>query len=255
MSLRWKLLLVVMAASFAVIVVVFIISELTFMKKFQSIENSNAELQAESAAKALNGMIQNLNNINHSWAVRADTYDYVLDPGNNGSYINNNAEDTTFSTDDINYLIIINSSGSLIFSKGYSFNSEQDMPIPQSLDQYLSNQNITQLTVNESSSGLILLPEGPLMISAQPIIGSSGQGSVAGTIIMARLLDAVEVLKLYKMVVTPLKVINENQENIPTEINSFRSTLTLQNSTASQVIDSKTIAGFALLPIFLANQL
>jgi len=248
MSLRWKLLLVIMAASFTVIAAVFIISEFTFMKKFQNIENGNAQLQAESAAKALNGIIQNLNNINHSWAVRTDTYDYVLDPGNNNSYINNNTNDETFSTDDINYLIIINDSGSMIFGKGYSFNSDEDIPIPQSLDQYLSNQNITQLTANESVNGLILLPEGPLMVSAQPIIGGSGQGPVAGTIIMARSLDAVEVLKLYKMVVTPLKVVNENQGNIPLEVKAVHSSLTLKNSTASEVIDSKTIAGFVLLP-------
>ena len=248
MSLRWKLLLVVMAASFAVIAAIFTISQMTFIKKFQNIENNNAQLQAESSAKALNSIIQNLNNINHSWAVRADTYSYVLDPGNNSSYINNNTGDETFSTDDINYMIVLNNSGSVIFSKGYSFNSNQDISIPQSLDQYLSNQNVTQLTANESVNGLILLPEGPLMISAQPIIGNSGQGPVAGTMIMARSLDAVEVLKLYKMVVAPLKLVKENQGNVPPEVKAVSSTLTLKNSTASQVIDSKTIAGFVLLP-------
>jgi len=237
-----------MAASFAVIAAIFTISQMTFIKKFQNIENSNAQLQAESSAKALNSIIQNLNNINHSWAVRNDIYNYVLDPGNNTSYINNNTDDETFSTDDINYLIILNNSGNLIFSKGYSFNSDQDITIPQSLDEYLSNQNISKLTANESVSGLILLPEGPLMISAQPIIGNSGSGPVAGTMIMARSLDAVEVLKLYKMVVTPLKIVKENQDNIPPEVKAVSSSLSLKNSTASQVIDSKTIAGFVLLP-------
>jgi PAS domain S-box-containing protein len=246
-SLRWKLLLVIMAASLAVIAVIFVISEMTFIKKFQNIENSNAQLQAESSAKALNSIIQNLNNINHSWAVRDDTYKYVLDPDNNSSYINNNTDDEMFTTDDINYLIILNNSGSIIFSKGYSFNSDQDIPIPQSLYPYLSNQNITQLTANESVTGLILLPEGPLMISSQPIIGNSGPGAVAGTMIMARSLDAVEGLKLYKMVVTPLKIVKVNQDNIPSEVKAVSSSLSLKNSTASQVIDSKTIAGFVLL--------
>ena len=248
MSLRWKLLLFVAASAITAIGAVFVTSELIFMRRFQNIENLTAQQQAEAAAADLNNIVLSMNTLNHNLANRADTYNYVLNPSGNSSYIDNNASDGQLMTDDINFLFILDSSGKVVFSKGYSFASNLDMPIPQSMDQYVSNENITQLTVNESISGLVLLPEGALMLSSQPILASPGQGPVAGTMIMARLLDATEAMQLYKMVLAPLTVVNMNQANVPADITAIRSSLTLKTSNISRVLDSKTIAGYVLLP-------
>jgi len=248
MSLRWKLLLFVAASAIAVIGAVYVTSELIFMRRFQNIENLNAQQQAKAAATDLNNIVLSMNTLNHNLANRADTYDYVMNPASNSGYINNNASDGQLMTDNINFLFILDNSGKVIFSKGYSFANNQDMSIPQTMDQYLTNENLTQLTVNDSISGLVLTPEGVLMLSSQPILASPGQGPVGGTMVMARLLDATEVMQLYKMVTAPLTVVNVNQANIPPDISAIESSLTLHASTMSHVIDSKTIAGYVLLP-------
>ena len=248
MSLRWKLLLFVAVSAIAAIGAVFVTSELIFMRRFQNIENLNAQQQAEAAAMDLNNIVLSMNTLNHNLANRADTYNYVMNPSGNNSYIDNNASDGQLMTDDINFLFILDSTGKVVFSKGYSFASNTDMPIPQSVDQYVSNENITQLTANESISGLVPLPEGVLLLSSQPILASPGQGPVAGTMIMARLLDATEAMQLYKMVLAPLTVVNVNQANVPADITAIRSSLTLKTSNMSRVLDSKTIAGYVLLP-------
>ena len=87
-----------------------------------------------------------------------------MNPSGNSSYIDNNASDGQLMVDNINFLLILDNSGKVAFSKGYSFANNQDMSIPQSMDQFLTNGNLTQLTVNDSISGLVLIPEGVLML-------------------------------------------------------------------------------------------
>ena len=68
MSLRWKILIVLTLTAVMIIGAVYAISELTFMKSFQVVENQNARKTVERADKALTDDINSLNTLNHDWA-------------------------------------------------------------------------------------------------------------------------------------------------------------------------------------------
>jgi sensor domain CHASE-containing protein len=107
MSLRWKILLSITAAAVAVIGAVALISEFTFMKSFQGVENQNAQQMVERADKALNDDVQSLNTLNHDWAAWDDTYRFVQDPVKYQEYAVDNPSDTTFASAKLNYIFII----------------------------------------------------------------------------------------------------------------------------------------------------
>jgi len=90
---------------------------------------------AERSYKALNDQIQSLNTLNHDWAAWDDTYNYVQNPTENPKYIESNPSDTTFSSAELNYIFIIDNAGQMVFGKGYNLSTDQDMPIPESLNQ------------------------------------------------------------------------------------------------------------------------
>ena len=163
-------------------------SEMTFMKSFQEVENQNAQQMVGRADKALNDDVQSLNTLNHDWAAWDDTYNFVQNPTEYQSYINDNPTDETFASAKLNFICIINNSDQLVFGKGFDLATNTDMPVPESLDQQILGSTLSHHdSVNDSVSGIILLPEGPLLISSEPILTSQGQGPIAGTIIMARL--------------------------------------------------------------------
>jgi len=68
MSLRWKILLVITLTGLMIIGAVYAVSEMTFMKSYQEVENQNAQQMVERADKALNDDIQSINTLNHDWA-------------------------------------------------------------------------------------------------------------------------------------------------------------------------------------------
>ena len=248
MSLRWKILLSITAAAVAVIVAIALISEFTFMKSFQGVENQNAQQMVERADKALNDDIQNLNTLNHDWAAWDDTYNFVQDPVKYQEYTVDNPSDTTFASAKLNYIFIINNSDQMVFGKGYNIDTGTDVPIPASIDgQILSYKLTSHNGLNDNVSGIILLPEGPLMISADPIITSHGTGPIEGTIIMARYLNSTEIAEMSATVQSPLTVVTMNAVDIPADFQIARSSLSANELTFTHPLNSKTIAGYQLV--------
>ncbi|MFZ1915520.1 MAG: PAS domain S-box protein, partial [Dehalococcoidales bacterium] len=218
------------------------------MKSFQEVENQNAQQMVGRANKALNDDVQSLNTLNHDWAAWDDTYNFVQNPTEYQSYINDNPTDETFASAKLNFICIINNSDQLVFGKGFDLATNADLPVPESLDQQILGSTLAHHnSVTDSVSGIILLPEGPLLISSEPILTSQGQGPIAGTIIMARYLNTSEINALSTTVQLPLSVVAMNGTSIPTDFQAALSSLSPQTPTFAHPLDSKTIAGYELV--------
>ena len=160
MSLRWKILIVITLTAAMIIGAVYAISELTFMKSFQVVENQNARKTVERADKALTDDINSLNTLNHDWAAWDDTYNFVQNPDKYQSYVTDNPTDVTFASAKLNYIFIINNSNQLVFGKGFNLEAGTDVPIPESLNGQIFNDIFTHhVNVIDNVSGIIMLPE------------------------------------------------------------------------------------------------
>jgi PAS domain S-box-containing protein len=249
MSLRWKILLVITLTGLMIIGAVYAVSEMTFMKSYQEVENQNAQQMVERADKALNDDIQSINTLNHDWAAWDDTYNFVQNPGEFQSYINDNPTDVTFASAKLNFICIINNSDQLVFGKGFDLDTDSDVPIPENLDQQILGNKLSHHdNVTDSVSGIILLPDGPLLISSEPILTSQGKGPIEGTIIMARYLNTSEINALSTTVQLPLSFVVVNSTNIPTDFQGALSFLSIQTPTFARPFNSKAIAGYKLVP-------
>jgi len=247
MSLRWKMSIAVLAVAIFVFVAVFGILQLTFVKNLQQIEDKDVREMAEMANGMLTDRIQSLNILNHDWAAWDDTYNFILHPDENQNYLTVNPTDTTFANAGINFMFIIDDAGRPIFSKGFSLNDNTDMPIPGSLIERISDGTLTHhSSADDSRAGIVLLPEGPLILSSQPIITSQGQGPVAGTIIMARFIDSNIVTGLQDSLRIPVALATIDDTNMPSDFQVIRSSLSTQTPTLARIISSKSIAGYRL---------
>ena len=248
MSLRWKTVMVVAATAAIVVGVVFAVSQFIFMRSFQAIENRNTTQAVEQVTGALSHRIKSLHTLNHDWAAWDDTYNFVQHPGENQNYIESNPTDTTFANAELNFILIIDTTGNLIFGKAFDLNNNKEMPIPKSLDEHIfSDTLLHHSSVDESVSGIVLLPEGPLLVSSQPIITSQGEGPVMGTIIMAQFLDSGVIDALSSAEHLPLDVVTVNDRNMPPEFQIALSSLSVDAPVLTRPVNSKSIAGYGLL--------
>jgi len=83
------------------------------------------------------------------------------------------------------------------------------------------------------------------MLSSQPIVTSEDEGPVAGTVIMARLVDQAAIADIQRKVLVPVALVSTGQ--MPAALQSGQPAQGAQVSTASGIIDQKSIAGYALV--------
>ena len=248
MSLRAKTLIFVFITAALVVGVVFTVSQFTFKRSFQSLENRTTTQAVQRVTGVLADRIKNLHTLNHDWAAWDDTYNFVQHPSENENYIETNPTDTTFINAELNFILIIDTTGHLVFGKAYDLNHNKEMPVPESLDQYIFSDALLQhRSVDDSASGIVLIPEGPLLISSWPIVTSQGQGPITGTIIMAQFLDARVIDILSSAGHLPIDVVSVNDTNMPPEFQTAFSALSASAPVLTRPVNSESIAGYGLL--------
>ena len=139
------------------------------------------------------------------WSQWDDTYYFVQ--GNNPQYIVDNLDSSTFQYLKLNVIAAVNQNGEIVFAKGYDLNLSQEVAISPDLQLALSTSPIMQNnTIESRNSGILRLPEGPLLYTSMPILNSAGQGPIQGTLLMGRYLDSEFIQELSEQTDLPISV-------------------------------------------------
>ena len=253
MSLSRKIALASTAA--AIVIVALTISLiLLFMRSLQQSEEQNISMMVEQAISTFDGQLQRMDVLNRDWATWDDTYNFVQFPSGNQDYLKVNFTDATFADGELNFILIIDNSDRLVFGEAFDLTAEEEVPIPKSLQERISDEALIRHEgVEDSVIGIILLPEGPLLVSSRPILTSKGEGPIEGTIIMARFMDSSVVDALSKTIHLPLVMMTVNDMNMPSDFEVARSSLTIEAHVLVRAISSESMAGYFLLQDIYGN--
>lgn len=139
--------------------------------------------------------INNLDAVCRDYAFWDDTYNYTLD--RNADYINKNFVESTFSIDRIDFAVITDNSGNIVYSKSYNSSENLIKELQKNVSDFIADNPEVKIVNNESKSikGIYALSGSPLIISAEPILTSNLAGPSRGTMIFGRFLNETE--KLY----------------------------------------------------------
>ena len=253
MSLSRKIGLASTAA--VIVVVVLAISlMLLFMRSLQQSEEQNMGMMIEQAIGAFDGQLQKLDVLNRDWSAWDDTYNFVQLPSGNEDYLKVNFTDATFADGELNFILIIDNSGRLVFGEAFDLTAGEEVPIPESLQEHISDEALIRHEgVEDSVIGVILLREGPLLVSSRPILTSEGEGPVEGTIIMARFMDSSVVDALSKTIHLPLVMMTVNDTSMPSDLEVAHSSLTVEAPVLVRAISSESMGGYSLLQDIYGN--
>jgi signal transduction histidine kinase/sensor domain CHASE-containing protein len=253
MSLSLKISLV--SAAGAVVVVALTASLiLLFMRSLQQSEEQNMSMVVEQAISTFDGQLQSLDVLNRDWATWDDTYNFVQFPGGNEDYLEVNFTDAIFADARLNFILIIDNSGRLVHGEAFDLNTAGEMPIPESLQDHIFDEALVcHEGVDDGALGIILLPEGPLLVSSRPILTSEGEGPIEGTIIMGQFVDSSVADAVSKTVPLPLVMMTVNDMNMPSDLELARSSLTIEAPVLIRAINSESMAGYFLLQDIYGN--
>ncbi|RPJ80041.1 MAG: hypothetical protein EHJ94_07240, partial [Deltaproteobacteria bacterium] len=184
-KLKWLLLLPVIVFLYAA--ANYGLQYLVILPSFASLENDQAKKNIERCQDTIQGEINHLKLIAGDWSLWDDTYRFVQD--RNPEYIESNFHwNSLESASGINLIYVVSLQGKVIWGEAYdsSRNGKISMAeFPETVfpkDHYLLKQG----KKSKDHSGILITDKGPIFITSQPILKSSGKGSPMGVLIMGR---------------------------------------------------------------------
>jgi PAS domain S-box-containing protein len=247
MTLRKKTLLIIGVMLIGLIAMLYAVSQTVFLDSFSKLEKQDTSQNVERALSAISDDISNLNAIVGDWAPWDDTYVFVEDL--NQSYVQRNLSDETLANLGINFMLFINSSGQIVYGKAIDLQKEEEMPVPKGLEEYISaSDHLASKFVEENRiSGIILPSEGPMLIASCQILTSENKGPIHGALIVGRYLDSAGIDGLAETTRLSLTVYRLDEPQMPADFEAARSALTEDEAIFVSPLDSKSVAGYALI--------
>ncbi len=180
------------------------------------------------------------------WAAWDDTYEFIQDANQN--YIESNLTPEALALAKLNLAVYVNRSGKIVYSTGFDLKNYKKIPIPEALRQHLLTADILlrHSHANSKLAGLILLPQGPMVVSSRPIVTSKGKGPIRGTLIFGRYLDTEEINQLIKTTRSSLTIYGLNQAQMPVGLKPVRLSLS-QQSIIVRPLNEQTITAYSLV--------
>ncbi|MCE8428361.1 MAG: hypothetical protein J5U19_08250 [Candidatus Methanoperedens sp.] len=246
MKLRKKTIAIIGLTLLGLIVLLYAFSQIILMGSFTQLEQQSTQRNIERAKNALLDNINRLDSVAGDWASWDETYNFIQN--GNEAYIRSNLDPSTLANLKVNYVLFYNTSGHLVHGSGADIEKEQIIQIPGFFQPDLSPNNIilNHSDINSSISGIIILPEGPMLISSKPILKSEHQGPVKGTIIMLNFLDSAEIERLSRITNSSLSLSLFNDP----DTSDFRSAIQIlskEKPMLIQPLSNDIIAGYLLL--------
>jgi len=247
MTIRKQSLVQVISIVTGLIAVTYFISRLILLNGFIKLEKQATQKNVLVAKGILSDKIKNLDTKISDWSNWDDSYKFIEDA--NQDFIKSNLADQALVDLKIDFIIFINSTGNIVFGKGFDADENHALPIPENLKEYLTKDNILvkHPDINGNVSGILMLPEGPLLISSKPILTSAKKGPIHGALIFAKYLNSTAIKGLSETAQLPITIGRFNDPLLPSDLKSIQEVFYKGNEILIKPLNNREIAGYAVL--------
>jgi signal transduction histidine kinase len=246
MKLRTKAIILISLLSLVVFFILHLVAVFILLPSFTNLEKQENQEAITTATKALDFSISDLGRRVMDWAVWDDTY-YFAQNGNN-EYIQNYLADSAFRTLEINFFMVINHNGSIIYCKSVDLSTGLEIPTSQETqDRFESDSLIWNFSSpNGIISGVFLLPNQTFLIASAPILTSLGEGPIMGALIYGEDISSIENSHVSE--IANLDITMNRVDELPIQVDSqFQSLLSNENAIITKANGSSSISGYTVV--------
>ena len=183
MKLRSKTLIVFSLTLFFLILTLYISAGSIIFQSFDDLERQAVTDDMDKATEFLDQAGFNLGMLTQRMASSLVTNEFMST--NDSHYIESNLETEDMEAMYLNLIVFLDNSNNIVFKKAYDPYQGTEIEFSSELLSILSKENplLPSQSNNYAPSGIIILPEGPLLFSSRPIQDSLSNSSSMGTLI------------------------------------------------------------------------
>ncbi|MBN2467446.1 MAG: response regulator [Deltaproteobacteria bacterium] len=247
MSLKKKTAITIGLIFLALFLIQYISAEAILLKSFSDLEEREVRQHTERALKAVDNASRNIGIMTVDWATWDDTYGYIM--GVNDQFAAINVVDSTFINLRLNLMVFLDNTGRMILGKGYDLHDQKEAPLPDGLAGYLSGNSplLCHCGTERKVDSILLLPDGPMFISARPILTSNGEGPPQGTLIFGRWLNSNEINRIAGITQIPITIVACDDPAAPPDFLELEELLLQEAGLVVRPFAERSIAGYSRL--------
>ena len=192
MTLRWKTLLLVGTILSIVLLLLWVVLHGVLLDGFALTEERQTRATVAQVAHELEAQQSKLGRDFRDWSAWDDTYDYVAT--RDSRYLRSNLNDTSIALLEVDFLAILDERARPVFATFWNAPARQGEPVARAMSAHFRPEDaLLQLPTPQSvNSGLIDLPDGPMLVCALPIHNSEQGGARRGTLLVGRLVNTLQ---------------------------------------------------------------
>ncbi len=250
MTVHRKTLIIVALTCVGLVIVLYAASRSFLLGGFTKLEQASAR---ENVQRVLNAFAQNLNAMAHYASDNAASdglYDSIDRPGDFIQSLMGKDAMGTPTTQRFNFVILTNTSAQTVVARGRDILTDTVHDIPKSLEEHVSPNDplIARSSMSGGVTGLLLLPEGPLIITSYPILKTNTEGPERGYMLTARYLESGGDLEaLEKTTHFSLAIHRLDGEQLPPDFREALPHLSAAGAIQVRPMNDSLIGGYTLL--------
>ena len=251
MSVRRKTLLIIAITCLGLVVVLYAASRSFLLGGFIKLEQTSAQENVQRVLNALDQDLAAIDRFTYDRASTDETYNAMSHASPEFIHSLFGKDETgSMQTRRFNFILLIDASPKIIVSRGHDLVTKQVIEVPESLKAHISlTDPLLQFAETRGTlNGVLLLPEGPLLVVARPIVGSNTKGPVRGFMLSGRFLEPPgDLTGLEKTTNFSLSIHRIDGEKLPDDFSDARRHLSAQSNIYVRPINDSVLGGYALL--------
>ncbi|MCF6177801.1 MAG: ATP-binding protein [Geopsychrobacter sp.] len=184
MKVRWKILVSVIIGTFFLNFAIYFATESKLLPVLSHLEIEQTEKQLKFGLSEIYEMVDVLQRTTKDFAAWDDTYAYVGSPST--QYVASNLVKSTFSNYQLDFLLIVNNQGQLVFGEHYDVESDTLKSVSKDFQQQvLQEKRLWSFSGPEDFlGGALRIGDAYYLLATEPILTSNGTGPIHGALIM-----------------------------------------------------------------------
>jgi len=245
MDLQKKTLIVLVTFLILAIALTGVFVTAILLSNYQSLEQKYITNDLDRTVSQIKNDERTISAIDSDWAPWDDTYDFVT--GKKPDYVERNINPDTFANLHLDFMIITNHEGEIVYSGAFDPTNRTIIPVSTSLLREINaNSNLVNLTSpHAETTGILMHSDTPVLITSHSIVRTDFSGTPQGVMIMGRYLDQDEIGRLASLTVPSIAFYRITDPAISSSLQSALETP--GTSMTIRQIDESTVAGYALM--------
>lgn len=247
MTLRRRILLQIVIITVGLLCLMLYFAWSVIVNGAASMENEYMRQNLKRAENALEMEMNRLVTTVSDYAIWNDTYRFVQEY--NQEYLESNFAISTYTTNRLNMVIILDGNGKIIYEEWYDYAKQQDLAVSAEMRSLLAKGSLVLSDTYRGVTrwGLVRLPQGDLLIAISPIHTTDNLGPSLGTLVMGRYLNEDIVKGLQQTTALQLSFLDYQSRNTNEEISTVAKNISVDSPSTIRAVDQGTLAGYRII--------